>query len=134
MANQALRGKKWRCPIDGKDYTYSYAKKVLSIMDNADSSSDAYQKHGGKAVHDWLREKLDSNRDSVKRSKKVKGTTSVNNEFKKSHSKDNTSAEPTRVRMPKLHKSTGSNYLSNNEVVYEEVQRIKKLINEIEKR
>ena len=83
--------------------------------------------NGGKHYHRWVNDQLKVARNSIENTKKNKKERGDTNAYKKTHEKDN-SKSPSRVRTPKLNKSTSSNDIYNNNVNYESHKPIKLLI------
>ena len=109
---------------DGK-LTYSQAKKFKHELEN-DLEGDEYEVVGGDDMLDFINNSLDGRRDSVYKSKKIRQNSGEENVFKKTHTKDN-SKNPTKVRTIKVAKN--SDDIINNRAVYEEINRIKQLLN-----
>jgi len=104
---------------------YSQAKKMKHELEN-DLEGHDYEVVGGDDMLDFINASLDGRRDSVYKSKKVRQNSGEENVFKKSHTKDRTK-NPTKVRKIKV--ATKSDDINNNRAVYEEIDRIKQLIN-----
>ena len=110
--------------ISDGSLTYSQAKKFKSELDNELEDFD-YEVVGGDDMLDFINNSLDSRRDSVHRSKKIRQNSGEENVFKKTHTKDK-SKNPTKVRKIKV--STNVDDINNNRAIYEEINRIKFLL------
>ena len=104
--------------------TYSQAKKFKHEMENELEGSD-YDNVGGDEMLTFLDNSLNGRRDSVKGGKKNRMNSGMENQFLKTHTKDN-SKNPTKVRKVKV--ATKSDDIMNNRAIYEDIARINKLI------
>ncbi len=102
--------------------SYEYMNKVKSELDNkSDKNSTDI-----KALK-WIEKSLKSKIDAVDAPKRIimqtdgQGGKKGGNAFKDTHSKDKDNADPTRVRMPKIHKGKVSRQIMSNKVQYESV-------------
>ena len=110
--------------VNDGSLTYPQAKKFKHELEN-DLEDRDYDIVGGDAILDFINDSLNKRRDSVYNSKKIRQNTGEENVFKKTHTKDK-SKNPTKVRKIKV--ATSSDDINNNRAVYEEINRIKKLI------
>ena len=110
-----------------KGVNYGQAKKIKHEMEN-DLDPKAYKLVGGDDLLEWLNDKLTRERKIVDGNKRVKMNAGLNNQFKKSHSKNN-SKNPTKVRLVKTQKNNDE--ILNNRAVYNEASRIRDIINKI---
>jgi hypothetical protein len=108
---------------DGK-LTYPQAKKFKHELEN-DLEGRDYNVVGGDDMLDFINRSLSGRRNSVHGSKKIRQNSGEENVFKKTHTKD-TTKNPTKVRQVKVAKN--SDDIFNNRAVYEEINRINKLI------
>jgi hypothetical protein len=104
--------------------TYSQAKKLKHELENELDGND-YDNVGGDDMLTFLNSSLGNRRYSVKGGKKNRMNSGMENQFLKSHTKDN-SKNPTKVRKVKVAKK--SDDIMNNRAIYEDIARIKKLI------
>ena len=104
--------------------TYSQAKKLKHELENELDGND-YDNVGGDDMLTFLDSSLGNRRNSVKGGKKNRMNAGMENQFLKSHTKDN-SKNPTKVRKVKVAKK--SDDIMNNRAIYEDIARIKKLI------
>jgi prepilin-type processing-associated H-X9-DG protein len=104
--------------------TYSQAKKLKHELENELDGND-YDNVGGDDMLTFLDSSLGNRRNSVKGGKKNRMNAGMENQFLKSHKKDN-SKNPTKVRKVKVSKK--SDDIMNNRAIYEDIARIKKLI------
>ena len=104
--------------------TYSQAKKLKHELENGLEDIE-YETVGGEDMLNFINSSLNTRRDGVHRSKKIRQNSGEENVFKKTHTKDRTK-NPTKVRKIKV--STKSDDINNNRAVYEEIDRIKQLI------
>lgn len=110
--------------VNDGSLTYPQAKKFKHELEN-DLEDRDYDIVGGDDILDFINDSLNKRRDSVYNSKKIRQNTGEENVFKKTHTKDK-SKNPTKVRKIKI--ATSSDDINNNRAVYEEINRIKKLI------
>ena len=110
--------------IDNPVLSYSQAKKLKHELENELNGSD-YEVVGGDDMLDFINDSLNGRRDIVYNSKKVRQNAGEENAFKKTHTKDKTK-NPTKVRKVKI--STNLDDINNNRAIYEEIDRIKKLL------
>jgi hypothetical protein len=158
MANKDLKGRKWKIPlkylkhlksklIDYKgdkhvegytrlrnllktgEITYENLKNIKHILEKNSKNETLYELNGGKIFHRWIDDQLKIARDRLDFSKKAKKNSGMDNAYKKPHEKDS-SKNTTKIRTPKLHKSTSSNDIYNNNVNYETHKTIKLVISE----
>lgn len=138
MPNLDLKGKRFPVPEDlqqevgSADISYENAAKKKSELEEAGE-----QAHSNYLLK-WLDQTLNQERQAVDQPKRqIMNTDGVGskeggNAFKDTHEKDNANANPTGVRMPKLHKGKVSRQIMTNKVQYEsindEFEEIKYLI------
>ena len=130
MANEKLRNKKYKLPKDlseimgSDDISYEYLKKIKNHYESIDPTC---KKYGGEKMKSFVENSLKSDRNSIKRRAKIKSDIGVTNGFKKTHSKDkNKFHSKTDLGLPK--QANTSDRIFNDEAIYEEIERIKKLI------
>ncbi len=122
--------------IGRKELTYPQMKNIKSYFDNfeGDKGSAEYNLHGGDKMKDWINKELKASIATVYNPKAAQKNIGMENKFKKTHTKDRDNADPTRVRMPKLHKGAKAKNIMSNDTVYEntdiykEIEAIKYLI------
>lgn len=110
--------------INDGSLSYSQAKKFKNELEN-DLDGFDYDVVGGDDMLQFINKSLGDRRDSVHRSKKIRQNSGEENVFKKTHTKDK-SKNPTKVRKIKI--STKVDDINNNRAIYEEIDRIKKLL------
>ena len=110
--------------LDNGHVTYSQAKKFKNELENELEGVD-YDNVGGDDMLSFLDMSLNGRRDSVKGGKKSRMNSGMENQFLKTHTKDN-SKNPTKVRKVKV--ATKSDDIINNRAIYEDIARINKLI------
>jgi polyhydroxyalkanoate synthesis regulator phasin len=110
--------------VDDGYLTYPQAKKFKYELENELEGGD-YDNVGGDTMLDFINGSLTNRRDGVHSAKKIKMDSGMENQFKKSHTKDG-SKNPTKVRKVKV--ATKSDDIMNNRAIYEEIDRIKQLI------
>lgn len=130
MANLDLKGQEFRVDDSSvKDYfggndsvTYEYMNKVKSELDNKSKK----EPNDAKALR-WIEKTLKTKIDAVRAPKDIimntdgQGKKAGGNAHKNTHMKDNDNADPTRVRIPKIHKGKVSRQIMTNKVQYESV-------------
>ena len=104
--------------------TYPQAKKLKHELEN-DLEGVEYETVGGEDMLNFINSSLDNRRKGVYKSKKIRQNAGEENVFKKTHTKDQ-SKNPTKVRKIKI--ATKSDDINNNRAIYEEIDRIKKLL------
>ena len=88
----------------------------------------AYKLVGGDDLLEWLNDKLTRERKIVDSTKRTKMNAGLENQFKKTHTK-NKSKNPTKVRLVSTQKT--SDEIFNNRAVSEEMTRINEIIKKI---
>lgn len=136
MSNSKLMGKKFGVPPELQEFTgdqtisYSMLKKLKNFFDYHDEKHPLYNKRGGKKMHEFIESTLRNQRGRINRSAELKTQFSPENGYKKTHTKNRQTANPTvSGGLPKVHKSTTHKKLYKGEMVYEqEIKRIQELI------
>lgn len=113
--------------------TYEYMNKIKSELENKNQKDT----NDIKALK-WIENNLKKQIDAVDAPKRIimqtdgQGKKSGGNAYKDTHQKDKDNADPTRVRMPKIHKGKVSRQIMTNKVQYEsfsdEITEIRYLI------
>ena len=129
MPNLDLKKKQFRVDNALKTYfggndsvTYEYMNKVKSELDNKDMKDP----NDEKALK-WIEKTLKTQIDAIEAPKRItmdtegQGDKAGGNAFKDTHNKDRDNANPTRVRMPKIHKGKASRQIMTNKVQYESI-------------
>ena len=98
--------------------TYSNIKKIIHDMENGE-----LDKLGGNSFKGWLSQTLNSGRSGVHNSKKVKSDGGMENQFIKSHEKNNVNVRPS-----KKHEKSVNKY---DTAVLESLQRINEIMKKI---
>jgi RPA family protein len=110
---------------------YSQMKRIKNWFDTfeGDHSDMEYRLNGGKTMHNWVDSTLNRETEAIKAPKKIKMETGLSNQFIKSHNKDvnKITRQTLKANLPKLHKDI-SGQVWRGKPVYEEVEKIKKLI------
>jgi|VirMetMinimDraft_7_1064189.scaffolds.fasta_scaffold20942_3 hypothetical protein len=129
--------------VSDRKVTYSQMKRLKNYFDSykGDGNDDEYKLIGGKTTQLWVDKTLGQNRDSIKQSKKIKMDGGLENQFIKTHEKDNDNANPTNPNGGMIDITKGSTlrnvmtgdaiYKSSNnknEVYNKEIDSIKYLI------
>ena len=104
--------------------TYGQAKKFKHELEN-ELDGDDYENVCGDDMLLFIDNCLGKRRDSVERGKTSRMNAGMENQFKKTHTKDK-SKNPTNVRQVKVAKK--SEDILTNRAVYEEIAKIKKLL------
>lgn len=131
MPNLDLKNKQFSIDDDKvRDYfggnnsvSYEYMNKVKSELDNK-QHKDA----NDTTALRWIEKNLKQEADAVDRPKRIimqtdgQGGKSGGNAFKDTHEKDRDNADPTRVRMPKIHKGGVQRQIMTNKVYYESIE------------
>jgi len=124
MPNKDLKGNKYFCPVLNKKVSYEYMKKIKSFFDNyeEDGTKKAqYDGYGGSEMKQWLDNTLNDERNAVYYPKKSRMDAGEDNQFKKTHHKDNDNANPTDVNLPNIAKGSKHKYIMANKTVYESI-------------
>jgi len=103
--------------------SYSHIKRLKNYFDKyeGDGTDDEYKLNGGDKMKKWVDNTLKGARDGIHFEKKARMDAGEENQFKKTHSKDNANADPTRVRIPRPHKGSVQRQIMTNKVTYESV-------------
>ena len=157
MANKDLKGKSWKIPkkylrnlknklrkysgdkhvegftrlqnlVQAGKISYENLKNVKHILEKHSDNETLYELNGGKTFHRWINDQLKVARQRLEISKKSKQNGGIENAYKKTHNKS--APSNTRTRRPQLHKSTSSKDITNNNVNYESVKRVKVILSE----
>lgn len=112
--------------------SYEQMKRIKNYFDeyDGDKTDEAYKLNGGDEMKKWVEEELDNARDAIYNQKKVRMDAGEENTFKKTHSKDK-SENPSKVRIPKIHKSSKMRNVMQNKANYESEIKKKEIINEL---
>jgi len=107
---------------DNDSVTYEYMNKVKSELDNK-SEKDPNDDNALR----WIDKTLKTQIDAIDAPKRITmdtegpGDKAGGNAFKDTHAKDRDNADPTRVRMPKIHKGSVKRQIMTNKVQYESI-------------
>ncbi len=117
--------------IDSKKISYSLLKKIKNRMENGEE-----QNLGGQNFKNWVEQKLDSDRNAIKQSKKVKRKSGVANAFIKPHSKESLVRPTQRHRKASERHDTWSDNSSSFNLklesrIIEELQIINEIIKKL---
>lgn len=130
MPNLDLKNKEFKVNDSlVKDYfggntsvSYEYMNKVKSELTNKSNKNP----NDTKALK-WIEKTLKTKIDAVDAPKRIimqtdgQGSKAGGNAYKNTHQKDKDNADPTRVRMPKIHKGKVSRQIMTNKVQYESI-------------
>ena len=110
--------------VSDRKISYSQMKRLKNYFDSyqGDGNDDEFKLIGGKITRMWVDKTLGSNRDSIKQSKKTKMDGGLENQFLKTHTKDNDNADPTRANggMIDVRKSSKMRNIMANDAIYQE--------------
>lgn len=129
--------------IEAKKISYSQMKRLKNYFDSyqGDERDDEFKLVGGNLTKKWIDSALKDDRDSIKTSKKVKMDGGMENQFLKTHEKDNENTNITASKggMIDIAKSSKSNSIMHNSAVYQEnynkeIDSIKYLIEYLNKK
>ena len=156
MANSDLYGNKWTVPnnvitklnkelnksdtslvgykrakniVSDRTMSYSMLKRLKNFFDSfsGNKKGSEYLINGGDDMKTWVNNKLDSSRGDIVRNKRNKSDSGMNNQFKKTHSKDRDNKNVTKSSIAIIKGDARS--VQNNRAVYKEMtQIINKLI------
>jgi hypothetical protein len=130
MANLDLKGKQFNVDSNFKQYfggndtvSYEYLNKVKSELSNkAEKNPD------DTSALKWIEKTLNKEIEVVDAPKRIimqtdgQGKKAGGNAFKDTHTKDRDNADPTRVRLPKVHKGGVQRQIMTNKVYYESIE------------
>lgn len=113
-----------------KVITYAQMKRLKNYFDSyeGDGFDDEFKLIGGYTMQKWVDKALGTSRDAVHDVKQTRMDAGEENQFKRTHEKDKDNADPTNVRMVKVHKGSKLRNIMSNNTIYEELTTIKKLI------
>lgn len=77
--------------VDNKKISYSQMKRIKNYFDTyeGDGNDDEYRLIGGLVTKEWINNALGQDRESIKTQKKAKMDGGLENQFLKTHEKDN---------------------------------------------
>ena len=83
--------------VADRQVSYSQMNRLKNFFDsyNGDGSDDEFKLIGGKLTRKWVEDSLSQDTESIKRVKKAKMDGGMENQFIKTHEKDNDNADPT---------------------------------------
>jgi hypothetical protein len=121
--------------LEKKEISYGQMKRIKNYFDNYEGGKqdDEYKLNGGKIMQKWVDDSLKTSRDAIYNAKKTQMDAGRENVFIKTHTKDKDNADPTRVRLAKIHKGSNARYIMNDKTVYEHIADIKYLIEYLNK-
>ena|SRR3972149_8627185 len=131
MPNLDLKGRDFKIDnpsikqlLNDKDsISYEYMKKIKSELDNKDNKDSNDEK-----ILKWINHNLDSARKKVDGVKRTimqtdgHGKKEGGNAYKDTHNKDKDNADPTGIRIPKVHKGKTSRQIMSNKISYESIE------------
>jgi hypothetical protein len=110
--------------IADRKISYAQMKRLKNYFDSykGDGTDDEYKLIGGKATRLWVDKALGSSRDSVYQAKKAKMDGGLENQFIRTHTKDNDNANPTKANggMIDIRKSNKMRNIMANDAIYQE--------------
>lgn len=126
MANSALQGNIYNIDKEfrqflGTHMTYEALKMRESRLTKAKENEnfDEYNRLGGEATHEYIKNELKTERDAIYNAKKIGMDTGRKNQFIRTHNKD--SKKPTDVNTgPKMNKGSINRKIMSNKEVYNE--------------
>lgn len=141
MSNSKLVGKSYEVPPEhqkflGASISYPNLKmnKTRMMQSKDDKKFDEFNQRGGEETLKWIELTLKQDRNVIKSVKKTGMDAGRENQFLKTHEKDNDNANPTAVGgIPKFNKGNISRKIMTNKEVYnesitEEIKQIRYLI------
>ena len=110
--------------IESKKISYGQMKRLKNYFDSykGDGSDDEYKLIGGKITRKWIDDVLGHDRETIKTNKKVKMDGGMENQFLKTHEKDNenTNVMASNGGMIDINKSMSSKSIMHNSAIYKE--------------
>lgn len=117
--------------LENKKIEYGQMKRIKNWFDSfeGDYNDMEYKLNGGKTMSNWIQSTLNKEREAIKKPKEIKSKTGLSNQFIKQHNKNTNKVnkKTLKMKLPKIHKDI-SGQIERGKPVYEEVQKIKKLI------
>lgn len=127
MANSELKGKAYNVPENlqkflGSTISYENLKTTKTRLNKAkDDNLAEFNKKGGEEALKWIENTLKTNRDAIYNRKKTGMNAGRENQFIKTHEKDNENTNVTNVGgLPKINKGNVSRKILQNKEVYNE--------------
>lgn len=116
--------------LKNKRISYEQMKRIKNYFDTyeGDGTDIEFKLNGGNTMKQWNQEALSTGRDVIEKEKKARMDAGEENQFIDTHEKDRDNADPTRVRMAKIHKGSKLRNIMANDTIYEQVDSIKYLI------
>jgi hypothetical protein len=81
--------------VNNREVSYSQMNRLKNYFTNNDNNDDEFKLIGGKVTKNWVEDTLKQDTESIKKEKKVKMDGGLENQFIKTHEKDNDNANPT---------------------------------------
>lgn len=106
--------------VTNKSISYENLKFIKNLLEKYKDDEQTYELNGGKSFEMWINNTLNTARKGIENKKKVKRDSGMSNSYIKNHEKD--SSNGSKIRTPKLHKSTSINDINNNNVNYENIK------------
>jgi hypothetical protein len=110
--------------VADRKISYSQMKRLKNYFDTykGDGNDEEFKLIGGKVTRMWVDKTLGSNRDSILQSKKAKMDGGLENQFLKTHEKDNDNTNLSRANggMIDIAKSSKSKNIMANSAIYQE--------------
>lgn len=107
--------------------TYSQMNRLKNYFDNyeGDGSDDEFKLIGGKITRKWVDDSLGQDTESIKKQKKAKMDGGMENQFIKTHEKDNDNHDPTDPNggMIDITKGSTMNNVMTGDAVYKTSDR-----------
>jgi len=138
---QAKGVKRAKDIVDAKKISYSQMKRLKNYFDgySGDGKDDEFNLIGGDVTKQWVDKTLTHNRDGIKQGKKIRKDGGMENQFLKTHEKDNANSDPTDARggLIDIAQSSKMDRIMGNDAIYktsdksnynEEIKTIKYLI------
>jgi hypothetical protein len=81
--------------VNNREVSYSQMNRLKNYFTNNDNNDNEFKLIGGKVTKNWVEDTLKQDTESIKKEKKVKMDGGLENQFIKTHEKDNDNANPT---------------------------------------
>jgi hypothetical protein len=128
--NKSLKGyKRAENIVQDKSLTYSMLKRMKNFFDGFKGGKDnpEYLINGGDKMKTWVNNTLNKSRGDVTREKRTKADAGMQNQFKKSHTKDRENKNVTKVNVARP-QNTARQIFTNKTVYKEMINTINKLL------
>ena len=113
--------KKIKAILNTGSLSYDQMRKAKSFFDNDEEQGEEYILNGGDKMKKWVESELSKATNAIDAVKKTRMDAGDENQYKKTHEKDKKNANPTKVRLPNISKSSNGRNIMSNKVVYESI-------------